>query len=163
MGDTRSTSTNILYLDFDGVLHPTEPHRPVHTLFESCEVLESLLKPYPDVSIVLSTSWVRAHSFDFAKAQLTPDLSSRVIGATWHTRHLHASQFDNLSRYLQIRRDVDLRGPERWLALDDDAEGWDPIDESRLARMPAGFGLSDLAAQSHLRERLATQFGNHSP
>jgi hypothetical protein len=60
---------DVIYLDFDGLTHPgevyvhsTEPkvrlHAKGHTLFESAQFLEELLAPYPDLKIVLSTSWV---------------------------------------------------------------------------------------------------------
>lgn len=81
----------MLYLDFDEVLHDAEVYvsrkrgielrTPGHTLFEWMPMLEEILAPYPQVAIVLSTSRVRARSFDFAKAQLSHALQQRVIGA----------------------------------------------------------------------------------
>ena len=62
----------ILYLDFDGVLHPADvrmhvdgPQRPQvyiggrpsdHPLFEHAPLLERILTPFPDLKIVLATS-----------------------------------------------------------------------------------------------------------
>lgn len=58
---------NILYLDYDGVLHPEDvyrhPRRGIyfgqtgagHALFENCDVLIQVLAPYPEVRIALST------------------------------------------------------------------------------------------------------------
>jgi hypothetical protein len=160
---------DLLFCDFDGCLHPGEVYRyrkppiirlksPRHSLFESCEVLESLLAPYPELRIVLSTSWVRTFSFNFAKKQLTARLQARVIGATWHSKLPTASYFTELSRYAQIRDNVRWRRPKRWLALDDDDAGWDPADVGHLALMPADLGLSDTLAQAHLKDRLRAQF-----
>jgi len=61
----------ILFLDFDGVLHPDEVYlvhgRPVlrddGSLFMWAPLLAEALTPFPDVQIVLSTSWVRELSF----------------------------------------------------------------------------------------------------
>jgi hypothetical protein len=64
------TGGRVLYLDFDGVLHPEDVWRrpgwgpyvaspPGHQLFEHADLLVELLAPYPDLRIVLSTSWVR--------------------------------------------------------------------------------------------------------
>lgn len=164
-----STPLHVLYLDYDGVLHPAGVYRyrkppairlgaPGHTLFENCEMLQSLLTPYPDVRIVLSTSWVRALGFDEAKEYLTPELKARVIGATFHSR-IHLSDWFSLQyRYRQIIEDVGRRKPAAWLAVDDDAEGWPDEQRSRLAYMPESLGLSDPSAQCLLRKRLAEHF-----
>lgn len=59
---------NILYLDYDGVLHLRPVYRMPpggfnlgvahrgHRLFENADLLVEALAPYPDVAIVLSTS-----------------------------------------------------------------------------------------------------------
>lgn len=159
----------ILYLDFDGVLHPADVRRyrapptirveaPGHALFESCETLERLLDPYPKVRIVLSTSWVRILGFQKARDYLTPGLITRVVGATFHTRY-HKEGFTLQSRFLQIMGDVCRRNPTAWVAVDDDAEGWPDAHRSQLAFMPEDFGLSASAAQGALRQRLRAHFG----
>ena len=67
---------DLLYCDFDGVLHTAQVYRhqtppvirldpPGHALFESCDVLERLLDPYPELRIVLSTIWVREFAWIF--------------------------------------------------------------------------------------------------
>ncbi|SIT39477.1 conserved hypothetical protein [Paraburkholderia piptadeniae] len=61
---------------------------PGHALFEHCALLEETLAPYPEVSIVLSTSWVRRYrgSIRRVSRRLTPALRARVIGSTYHSR-----------------------------------------------------------------------------
>ena len=65
----------ILYLDYDGVLHPadvrvnkSDPLRPRiyhkgqptdRPLFEHAPLLARILDKFPDVRILLATSWVR--------------------------------------------------------------------------------------------------------
>lgn len=54
----------VLYLDFDGVLHPypTEDGHfeiPEESLFRFAPLLEAQLGPYPQVKIVLSTTWAK--------------------------------------------------------------------------------------------------------
>lgn len=121
----------VLYLDFDGVLHHENcfyrPRRgpyliapPGHTLFQHLKLLESLLEPYPDVRIVLSTSWVRQYGFRRTAKFLGPSLQARAIGATFHTAMGDAA-FGALDRGLQIVQDVASRKPLDWLAIDDDA------------------------------------------
>jgi hypothetical protein len=64
---------NIIYLDYDGVLHDEEvywhPNRgvvldtPGRTMFGWESIRLELLMPYPNVRIVLSTSWVPMRSY----------------------------------------------------------------------------------------------------
>lgn len=121
----------VLYLDFDGILHPAdvrvtpeEPRRPkvyVHgnptdePLFRYVSLLELLLSPYPDLRIVLATSWVRAFGYESALKRLSPALQERVIGA---------ATFPAPTRFGAIDIDSKERGLTRWIALDDDHLGW---------------------------------------
>lgn len=130
-----------LYLDFDGILHPAdvrmtkaEPLRPrvyvrgVATdqpLFRYMPLLELLLAPYPELKIVLATSWVATLGFNFAVNRLSSALQERVIGATTPAP----------TRFESINRDAESRGLTRWLALDDDLEGW-PEERRHLVVAP---------------------------
>jgi hypothetical protein len=85
----------VLYLDFDGVLHPDEIYRirgrivlrcDGMNLFEWAPLLVDHLEPYPDPRIILSTSWIRTLSLNEARAWLPVSLGSRVIGATGTAR-----------------------------------------------------------------------------
>lgn len=120
----------VLYLDFDGVLHPADVRvsptdrrpqvyvrgRPTdRPLFEHAPLLERLLEPHPQLRIILSTSWVREFGYEFALEQLTPSLRERVLGATLYPAP---------ARYYCIQIDAEERGIERWLALDDDLNCW---------------------------------------
>ena len=124
----------LLYLDFDGVLHPADvwwnprfgPHirsPEGHTLFEHSQLLAEALRPVPDVRIVLSTSWVWRYGLARTTKNLPPEVRSRVIGATWHPK-VNRETFAALTRPEQVLRDVRRRGPSAWLAVDDFTEGW---------------------------------------
>jgi hypothetical protein len=129
---------HVLYLDFDGVLHPEgvywHPKRGAylhaeyefagHRLFEHAELLESLLAPYPDVALVLSTSWVRQYRFEGARSRLPEALQARCIGATFHTQ-MDRVAFDASFRGRQVQADALRRRPQAWLAIDDTDEGWE--------------------------------------
>ena len=152
MGALRGRGELVLYLDYDGVLHHEDvrwhPRRGVYlnapagfTLFQHAPLLEALLEPYPDVRIVLSTSWVRALGYIRAVKRLPPGLQARVIGATYHSK-MHERAFAMLPRGVQVLDDVERRAPKDWLALDDDGSGWPNEHEQRLVLTDERLGLS---------------------
>lgn len=155
----------VLYLDFDGVLHDGEVYwhikrgiymkTPGRRLFEWMAILEELLAPYPDVKIVLSTSWVRARNFNFARSQLSPALQARVIGATFHKREMRKDMFDLLSRGAQIVQDVGRRRPLKWFSVDDDVSDWPKGYLKHLVATESDRGISAPSVQAHIRRQLA--------
>jgi hypothetical protein len=159
---------NVLYVDFDNVLHgdvlryrtpPTlRPETPGQVLFENIPILVRLLEPYADLKIVLSTSWVRELGFSRARNFLPASLQQRVVGATFHKRYMRKDEFAQLTRYEQIIADVERRRPARWLAIDDDLDGW-PEPRSNVVRMPLVVGLGASAAALELEQRLERVFG----
>lgn len=164
--DTRQGPLWVCYCDYDGVTHDdavySSRHGGIHlrtpgrTLFEWLPILEELLAPYPDVQIVLSTSWVRVKGFEFAKRQLTAGLQSRVIGATFHNRETQKFDFDNMSRGMQICADVGRRRPTRWFAIDNDEQGWPAWCRDHLIKTEDRLGLSDVGVQDAIRKVLAS-------
>lgn len=153
----------VLYLDYDGVLHHEDvwwhPRRgayiraPGYELFEHLPLLEAALQPYPDVRIVLSTSWVRVRRFSRAVKRLSPALRECVIGATFHTR-MNRENFEDLPRGVQILNDVKRRQPRDWLALDDDAEGWPATHREHLIHTDEVLGVSAPEVMRELQWRL---------
>jgi hypothetical protein len=132
---SRGRGKLVLYLDYDGVVHHENvrisnksgpflqaPER--YKLFQHSGLLEELLEPYPDLLIVLSTSWAVRYGVAAAASRLPESLQARVIGGTFHSRHMRLSEFTELHRGQQVVADVARRQPRDWLALDDDEEGW---------------------------------------
>ncbi len=158
------TSMNILYLDYNGVLHDSQVMRnrkrglyltkPDKTFFEWMPILDALLAPAVDLKIVLSTSWVRAVDFNTAKYELSAGLRERVIGSTFHHPGLLQSAFDTMSRGQQILDDVRRRQPTSWFAIDDDAFGWPEAHRARLIQTDGALGLSDPAVQMAIKAML---------
>jgi hypothetical protein len=160
---------DVLYLDFDGILHPADVwyetasnqislRAPGHVLFESMPVLEAAIVPYPALKIVLSTTWVQTFGFQHAKERLSEALQRRVIGATYDPLSSDAWRFGRLRRYDAINLDIARRQPHRHLAVDDDALGWPQKEREALVLVPAEIGLQCPVAQSLLHSRLATRF-----
>ena len=158
----------VLYLDFDGVLHHSDvfwnPDAGFHLraperycLFQHVELLDLLLRPYPEVKLVLSTSWAQGPhgSLERATSMLSPALRLRVIGQTVYPETTTSRQ---LSRGQQILADVDQRQPKGWLAVDDDDDGFDRhrdhLVHSHQYEGLAGEGVAKDFSQK-LRKRFA--------
>jgi len=69
-----------IFLDFDGVLHPSggDPGRVMP--FEWLPILANLLQECPDVKLVVHSSWRDVHSSDYLREFMGP-LGSRLLGA----------------------------------------------------------------------------------
>lgn len=153
----------VLYLDFDGVLHPDAVYnnqgrfelRAVgHELFEAAQILEQLLAPYPVLQLVLSTSWVRILGLEAARAQLSNGLAARVVGATWEPEY---DQFEWLfmPRHEQIAQHLASHQIRHWVAIDDDHHEWPAYMASNLVRVSSELGLQEETAQIALSDTLA--------
>lgn len=164
----------VCYLDYDGVLHDDAVYRrpgrglvletPGRTLFEWAPVLVQSLQPYPDLRIVLSTSWVRELGYDRARGHLPPALAERVIGATFHRReHGHTADLRWLwmqtGRGNQIVADVRRRGVPRWFAIDDAVSEFDADQARWLVPCNSKTGLDSAEARLALREMLERVHG----
>ena len=107
-----------LFLDFDGVLHPNKLGDAGYFQFE--ERLIPICAMVPDLRIVLSTSWVETHGFKMTRDFLHPDLAKKVVGMTYCGR----PDWDDLTRFEQIKSYVDKHQITEWIALDDDTKDW---------------------------------------
>lgn len=156
----------ILFLDFDGVLHPDDVYltrvgprlRSEGQLFMWAGILDDILHDFPDVKLVLSTSWVRHLGYAKARKRLPASLASKVVGSTWHSSMVKdmgsVVWWDQASRYEQIARYCTRAGIIDWIALDDDAHQWNADSSWRLVLTDSVLGLSDISLQMLLRERL---------
>jgi hypothetical protein len=158
---------HVCYLDYDGVLHPDAaylgPRRTV-TMGKGqpmmwAPYLVEALRPFPNVRLVLSTSWVRHLGFDRARSYLPVELRERVIGATFHRREhgatmAHEQSWLSLERGLQIRLDAQRRGLTRWIALDDAVDEFDIADRASQVVCNSDAGLSEPDTQERLAKAL---------
>lgn len=161
----------ILFLDYDGVLHPDDVYlecgQPVlHAtghLFMWAPLLEDALADYPDVRIVLSTSWARELRFARARDRLPQGLRSRVVGATWHSAMAgidgsslgRATWWDMATRYEQIKRHATRARLADWVAIDDNPQGWADGDRDKLLQTHSAVGISNPRILTRLGEHLA--------
>ena len=139
---TMSSSVVILFLDFDGVLHPAGCHTPRHF----CELprFEAVMREYPDVRIVISSAWQREFPLPALRALFSSDVAARIIGRT-----LTADpRGDAKTRHQQIWFYLGRAGATRarWIALDD-AETQFPRHCPQLVLCDPACGFDQHAAQ----------------
>lgn len=156
----------ILFLDFDGVLHPDAVYmtrkgptlRAEGTLFMWAGLLTDVLHDFPQVRVVLSTSWVRHLGFSRARSYLPEPVKERVIGATWHSGMgkgwVDQNWWDSASRYEQICRYVSRAHLASWVSIDDDSEGWPTEALGHLVYCDGQFGLAQVGRLEDLRDHL---------
>ena len=157
--------TRLLFLDFDGVLHPDAVYltsrvvelRAAGELFMWAPLLVEVLAPHQDLRIVLSTSWARNLGFHRARSVL----QARVVGANWHSATGKGwpdfIPWDMEPRFEQIQSYLSrLSAPASWIAIDDDDRGWADADRGRLILTDPNKGLSAPETLAQLAQKLET-------
>lgn len=146
----------ILFLDFDGVLHP-DPCWDEAILLQHLPRLESVLRDFPAVEIVISSTWRDTRTLDQLRSYFSPDIAARIIDVTPNWRDLTDLCEILGSTYV---RQVEIEGwlrasgrPwEQWVALDDKAYWFRPFLPN-LIRCDASTGLS-IDVELELRKKL---------
>jgi len=149
----EQNNTPVLMLDFDGCLHELgEPAIDENfcvldnpRLFRWMPILRQLLEPYPEVRLIISSDWRRILD-DETLIRLLGSLGKRFYGVvetygpSWHD---------------EILTEVQRRGLNRWIALDDhpsiaikSRRNW------RFISYSPDSGLSDQRVQQELKRKL---------
>jgi hypothetical protein len=162
-------TTPTLFVDFDGTLHVGNAYidendeisldtgRP---LLEFAELVVELLAPYPEVEIVLTTSWARRLPAEHVIAYLPPELRPRVVGTTSNIKPRRSYVLDGSERTHIITSYAYGKRLKHWLAIDDAVFG-----AERFGRKPGELvehfllldptrGISDENALRRIREWL---------
>lgn len=154
----------LLFLDYDGVLHPHDvrmstagprmsPEMASHALFEHAHLLALMLCCHPDVRLVLSTNWVPLFGYEYSVSRLPPALQDRVIGATFDEQRDHAGYL-SVNRGHQVVEDARRRRSKKWIAIDDAVENWPAAYKSRLVASHPVRGLGDAQVRASLGRAL---------
>lgn len=110
----------ILFLDFDGVLHPENPERDAD--FTCNRYLWEVLRACPRVEVVFSTTWREFHPVDelvgFATNGGGEDLASRFIGVTPIIAD-HSGAPGRREQECRLWRTDHAQHTRSWIALDD--------------------------------------------
>jgi hypothetical protein len=143
----------ILFLDFDGVLHPDRAS--VDELFCRIGLLQDWLRVRPGVDVVISSSWREVHPIDELRSFFAEDLQARIVGVTPNLKVGDWAQVDGEFPPARFGRQLEvlqwLRTSSKpwrpWAALDDQAWMFRPL-ELRLVVCDSAVGLTveDLAA-----------------
>lgn len=141
-------SVPVLFLDFDGVLHPQgtptldeSGRRLVQSveLFRWLPELTRILAPAPQIAIVVTSDW-SLFCDDQRLRLLLGDLGARYIGAT--------ERLAGKSRAERIWDHVDRHSIQSWLAVDDDQSVRNAAEfEPRFVSCDPASGISALGVQ----------------
>ncbi|OYQ41396.1 hypothetical protein CHU94_09985 [Rhodoferax sp. TH121] len=129
-GKGAVSAVQILFLDFDGVMHPEFCHESKHFVHQ--DNFETVMRAAPHVDLVISSTWRHKRSLDELKALFTADVRARIVGAT----PLYA-QLDEVPDTLQgYEREAECRAwlrqhgraAQEWLAVDDRSWNFRPFN-----------------------------------
>ncbi|MEO8022868.1 HAD domain-containing protein [Polaromonas sp.] len=150
----------ILFLDFDGVLHPDPCTQEFH--FCRLKLVEDVLRGFLEVSLVLSSTWRLRQSADTTgdhlKGYFSPDIAARIVGVTPNHQSLDPQQapsgIELYPREWECIAWLRANRPHssQWLAIDDKSYLFRPFSKNLIVTRP-DTGLTETEA-SQLRFHL---------
>lgn len=134
----------ILFLDFDGVMHPISQL----DLFCREEHLARVMRDFPSVEIVISSTWRETHTLKNMQSLFLTDLRSRIVGVTPVIKIRDAVDVLGV-RLREINEYLVETGSQRcpWVALDDAPELF-PSDCPELVLCDSHHGFSNATEQA---------------
>ena len=121
----RAQKPCVLFLDFDGVAHPELPD--ADDLFGQLLLIEGVLREFPSVEIVISSSWRLHHDLADLRSNFSFDIAPRVIDVTplpWTDRD-GVKPPGRRQREIEAWLEANRPGGVPWLAIDDRPEWFD--------------------------------------
>lgn len=145
----------VLFVDFDGVLHPEFCHESRH--FTHCNTFESVVRAFPNIDLVVSSTWRLKRSLAELKALFSEDVGARFVGTT----PLYAQLESVPERLVGYEREAECmawlqqndRALQSWLALDDRSWNFRPFNRN-VFLLDGNIGL-DAQSGSALAARLS--------
>jgi hypothetical protein len=142
---TSMTQSPVLFLDFDGVLHPAGC--PASHRFMHLPRFQKVMHEYPEVEIVLSVMQPQADRAHKLRALFSPLIRTRVLGDTLDTECEEQMRYRQILKFMRQHRRT-----APWLALDDSQEEFPPrCPQLVLCEPGKGF---DEETETHLRLKL---------
>lgn len=138
----------ILFLDFDGVLHP-ECSGPVPADLAFCRLplFEAVVREHPSLALVISSTWREQFDLAALRAWFSPDVAKRIVGTT----PVLPQPAQREAEILAWLREHGREGCA-WLALDDAAWAF-TLHRDRLVACRSWIGY-DAQADAQLRALL---------
>lgn len=137
----------VLFLDFDGVLHPAPAKNAGPSSrfiavghFGWLPALVQLLRPHPDVSVVVHSSWREAYNDD-ELGEMLSDLGDRVLGGT-----PPGERYESVLRWLDARPEF-----TSYRILDDDPAEFPAPPPGELIVCDPIEGVADATVLAALR------------
>lgn len=124
-------SSDLLFLDIDGVLHPIDVDYSFSSrFFNHLPRLEALLREFESVDVVISSDWRLAESIEQLQRYFSADIQHRIVGAT---PQIAPHVVVHHRRQLEIQAWLDGNGlsDAEWVALDD----WPSSFEAGFTRL----------------------------
>ena len=150
------TSIQVLFLDFDGVLHPEVCNESMYFVHKA--EFEALVRAFPEIDLVISSTWRLKRELSALQSLFSPDVAARIIGVT----PLYADLKSVPETLVGYEREAECRAwlwergraCDVWLALDDRSWNFRPFN-SNVFLVDGEVGLNSLAA-GELCHRIAT-------
>lgn len=133
----------IVFIDFDGVTHPAGGPAGQTLPFEWVPLLAEQLVAFPDVGVIVHSSWREQFSEDYLQDFLAP-LGKQFAGAALAGRKDVA-----IEQYLLLHPEV-----EAAIILDDEPDQIGPVTGAVILGCDPQRGISCPAARHRLREWL---------
>ena len=146
----------ILFLDFDGVLHPQYDGQQVPSDVAFCHLprFEAVMRCFPNVEIVISSTWREQFELNTLRARFSPDIALRIIGVTPLSADMLTANEPKIREceiisWLQVNN----RQGEEWIAIDDCA--WQFNKHKNRLIVCKGYIGMDLDVEAKLRVAMA--------
>ncbi|CAN7464905.1 HAD domain-containing protein [Paraburkholderia hospita] len=129
----------IVFLDFDGVLHPFRDRhaRP----FCDLSRFEGVIRRAPAASIVVTSTQREHQTLGQLRAPFASDIAARIVGVTPVLMVESGADLAGL-RYREILTYLQAHPTDEWLAVDDDATLF-PLGLENLLLCEDGFGARE--------------------
>lgn len=143
-----------IFLDFDGVLR--RESSPRSRLDPDCvQAFERVVLAHPGAAVVIASTWRLVHRLDALRRLFSPSFASRIEGVTpdvpdaeEYARHAEVMAYLNRHKLHGVR----------WIAVDDDPEGYRP--GANLIHVDPALGFDETCAgrlQAWLGDQAARQ------
>ncbi len=150
------TAHTYLFMDFDGVTHPWGGVED----FRSLPLIESVLRDYEEVRVVIASDWRMLFSLPRLKRRFSEDIRLRIAGVTPHLMPGRDGELQGLREreaMAWLAHNAQSAQQPAWCALDDAPGNWPTRSRLVLTDFKRGFTDEDAEA---LRRMLSVLRGS---